>query len=115
MRRRRAADDPLSRDQGFGAPFGESAGHTLALGESGHHPIACLFAVGIESLDAVHLPVTQEDRHEDLLMVDRQVVDAGLGDRCGVTGKPGDAEAGRSIADIIVFGLAAIAAVARSR
>ena len=85
--------------------------------------VACCSASGVETLERFDVPVAQHDRHEDLLVVHREVVDAGARDRLArVRSKstmpvPGisNVRTCRSIAHTIAEGSISSAAVARSR
>ena len=91
-------------------------------GEALHQPFLGGFALGIETADVGGVPLAHHDGHEDLVVVDLQVVDAGLGDQRRMLVEVGDPDAGManlrtcfSRAIIISFGAASKAAAARSR
>ena len=50
--------------------------------------ITSLLGFGAEALERFDLPVTKNDRLEDLVVMDGEVVDASIGDRLGVLDEP---------------------------
>ena len=84
--------------------------------------VARLLGIGIEPGEPGQPEALHHDRNEDLVVVDREVVDAGLRHDAGARREVGDARAGhrergttRSIAITISDGSSSIAAEARSR
>src|SRR5581483_10635077 len=58
-----------------------------------HHRLTGLLGLRREAVDRFDVPVAEHDGHEDLLVVRREVVDAGLGDRAGVIREVDDPDA----------------------
>ena len=70
-----------------------------------HQPVAGGVGLGASPVELVDLPLVEDDRHQDLIVVDAGVVDAGLGDEGAVAVEVGDAGAGHGeVAHLVLDG-----------
>ena len=72
------------QERGFGTVPGEAAAGPTDAVDPLEHGAARLLGLGVRPVERLDVPVAQHDRHEDLVVVDLEVVDAGPGDGLGV-------------------------------
>jgi hypothetical protein len=73
-------------------PFGlEPAGQPVGLGQVGRQPLPSLVGLRRQALEAEQVPVAQQ-RPQDLVVVDPQIVDAGMGQLQRLAGEALDAQ-----------------------
>ena len=73
----------------LGPPLHEAGGPGIERLEGRREILPCPLAVGVQALGLENPPVTHQ-RHDHVVMVDAQVVDARLGDLHRLAGEAGD-------------------------